>query len=176
MKYYAGIGARETPGEICLIMTQIARWLAEESWVLRSGGAVGADIAFEQGCDLANGNKEIFLPQKAYNKHTSILYTPPKSAYDLIDTLWGDLLHRSQLVRSLFARNCQQILGADLNSPCNLVICWTRDGKDTGGTGKAIEIARKFNIPVTNLYNYRGLEKLDKNSSLSILTGLTRNG
>jgi predicted Rossmann fold nucleotide-binding protein DprA/Smf involved in DNA uptake len=42
-KYYAGIGSRETPKDICDIMTQLAIKLANNGWVLRSGGAKGAD-------------------------------------------------------------------------------------------------------------------------------------
>jgi predicted Rossmann fold nucleotide-binding protein DprA/Smf involved in DNA uptake len=49
MKYYAGIGSRETPKEICNKMTEIASLLEKQDFVLRSGGANGADSAFEKG-------------------------------------------------------------------------------------------------------------------------------
>ncbi len=169
MNYYAGIGARETPSEVCIAMSRIAQWMAEESWTLRSGGALGADVAFELGCDLAGGRKEIFLPRKLYNENLSEFFIPPESAFKMIDTLWSDLRHRNALVRSLFARNCQQILGPTLNSPSNLVICWTRNGEDVGGTGKAIQIARMSSIPVINLYHYPRLEGLDKKEFLSLI-------
>lgn len=35
----------------------------------------------------------------------------------------------------------------------SFVVCWTSDGKDSGGTGQALRIARDRNIPVYNLYN-----------------------
>ena len=31
------------------------------------------------------------------------------------------------------------------------VICWTKNGKGTGGTGQAIRIAKGFGIPVFDL-------------------------
>ena len=40
------------------------------------------------------------------------------------------------------------------------VICWTKDAKDIGGTGLAIRLARKQNIPVFNLAN--GVEEVTK--------------
>lgn len=151
--YYAGIGARDTPPLICSYMEQIGSWLAEEGWILRSGGADGADRAFEKGCDLAGGRKEIFLPEKGYNGNSSELFTPPETAFQLIDEIWEDLKNRTPLVRALFARNCLQILGSDLDSASRVVICWTRNGTAVGGTGKAIQIAELYKIPVINLFD-----------------------
>ena len=53
--------------------------------------------------------------------------------------------------RGMHSRNCHQILGYDLQSPVDAVICWTPDGKIQGGTATAIRIALKYNIPVFNL-------------------------
>jgi hypothetical protein len=49
LKYYAGIGSRETPSDVCSQMTELAKQLDAENWILRSGGAKGADSAFENG-------------------------------------------------------------------------------------------------------------------------------
>jgi predicted Rossmann fold nucleotide-binding protein DprA/Smf involved in DNA uptake len=43
---YAGIGSRETPKEVLKSMTNYAKELSATGWVLRSGGADGADTAF----------------------------------------------------------------------------------------------------------------------------------
>ena len=48
--HYAGIGSRSTPGNVCDVMTKIAWKLSDKGWVLRSGGARGADDAFYRGC------------------------------------------------------------------------------------------------------------------------------
>lgn len=60
-------------------------------------------------------------------------------------------------VLHLMARNGYQVLGKDFNSPSDFLICYTEDGatketsRGTGGTGQAIRIAVKNNIPVWNL-------------------------
>ena len=69
--YFAGIGSRQTPQSVQDLMVGIGRYLADRSWILRSGGAVGADMAFESGCDEVHGRKEIFLPWKGYNSNKS---------------------------------------------------------------------------------------------------------
>lgn len=44
---YAGIGSRETPMEILELMTKASAWLGAKGYTLQSGGAIGADMAFE---------------------------------------------------------------------------------------------------------------------------------
>jgi len=52
--YYAGIGSRSTPDNVLGIMEKLGIVLAKKGFILRSGGADGADKAFEKGCDLAS--------------------------------------------------------------------------------------------------------------------------
>ena len=59
MKTWAGIGSRITPLEIQKEMTKISMFLYKHGYTLRSGGAKGADTAFEKGSLEA---KEIFTP------------------------------------------------------------------------------------------------------------------
>lgn len=171
MKYYAGIGARDLPNDIYKLMEQIAVWLAEENWTLRSGGAKGADTAFETGCDKRKGEKEIFLPEKGYNGNNSEFYTIPDKAHQLANEKWN-LAKRNQLIKNLYARNFQQILGANLDCPTTFVICWTKNGKAIGGTGKTIQVAKDFKIPVINLFNEPTLLALGKENFLESLKNI----
>ena len=57
----------------------------------------------------------------------------------------------NEWARGMHSRNCHQILGYDLQSPVDAVICWTPNGKIQGGTATAIRIAMKYDIPVFNL-------------------------
>lgn len=57
----------------------------------------------------------------------------------------------NEWARGMHSRNCHQILGYDLQSPVDAVICWAPDGKIQGGTATAIRVALKYNIPVFNL-------------------------
>ena len=54
-KVYAGIGSRETPDTVLAILEALATVLARAGFVLRSGGAPGADTACEAGSDRAGG-------------------------------------------------------------------------------------------------------------------------
>ena len=142
---YTGIGSRKTPQNILLQMTELAEGLETCSWILRSGGAKGADTAFEEGTLV----KEIFLP-------TGVI---PDNAFEIAalhHPTWGGL---KPYVKLLHARNVQQILGKNLDSTTKFVVCWTPDGaettttKDTGGTGQAIRVANAYKVPVYNLAN-----------------------
>ena len=57
----------------------------------------------------------------------------------------------NEWARGMHSRNCHQILGYDLQSPVDAVICWTPNGKIQGGTATAIRIAMKYDIPIFNL-------------------------
>ncbi|MBD3261056.1 MAG: hypothetical protein GF334_05140 [Candidatus Altiarchaeales archaeon] len=140
-------------------MTQIARFLCDKDYILRSGAAVGADAAFEAG--VCRGcMKEIYLPWKGFNLHHSNLYNISSEAYALaaeFHPAWGKL---SNGPRELIARNGYQVLGYDLHTPSDFVVCWTPKGKTVGGTGQAIRIAQAHGIPVFNLGRDKDLDFL----------------
>jgi hypothetical protein len=41
-----------------------------------------------------------------------------------------------------------------------MVVCWTKDGKSSGGTGQALRIAEYYSIPIFNLKNDGAIEQL----------------
>ena len=150
MKYYTGVGSRETPSEICTIFQEIGETLAKQGYILRSGAATGADTAFEVGCDIAKGKKKIFIPWSNFNKSTSTLIGANEEALKIAEEVipwWNTLKKWPQI---LHGRNAYQVLGQDLNTPSDFVICWTDGGKLIGGTRTAIKIAQKNNIRVYN--------------------------
>jgi hypothetical protein len=66
MNFYCGIGSRKTPENILIKMSKYASILERMGFTLRSGGALGADRAFERG--VVNPlKKEIFLAKHAQN-------------------------------------------------------------------------------------------------------------
>ena len=178
MYSYAGVGSRTTPRLVLLTMFNLAHRLAINNFLLRSGAANGADTAFENGCMEARGQSEIWLPWSGFNNHSDTGFLPLEEHYQMAKTLhprW-DTLSRS--IKALHARNVGQILGTDLNSPVNLVICYTPDGcesedsrtKYTGGTGTAIALASRYGIPVYNLRNPSAIRRL--NSHVVSLLGI----
>lgn len=154
MKIYAGIGSRVASIDICNTIFNIGKYMAESGWLLRSGGSDKCDSSFESGCDLAGGKKEIFLPWKGFNNSTSQLYKLTDEAYikaSKIHPAWDKC---SLGAKKMHTRNVYQILGFDLHSPVDLVICWTPNGKEIGGTATALKLAKEYEIKIINLANF----------------------
>lgn len=165
---YAGIGSRETPASVLDAIRAIARRFGDMGYTLRSGGADGADTAFEEGCDeTSGGEKEIWLPWKYFNGRHSTFF-PTDKHFEIASQVHPAWNYLTKPSRSLHARNVGQILGADLNTPVDFVLCYTKDGaqtkeevnSNTGGTGTAVKLASMHNIPVFNLKNKDALNDL----------------
>lgn len=158
MKYYAGVGSRETPQDVLKTMWKIGNYLATKGHILRSGGAKGADTAFENGCDSVGGSKEIFYANN--NKGTLMLAEAIPIAEQIVSSVHPAWDRCNVYVRKLHTRNVAQVMGADLKHPVDFLVCWTKNGKKIGGTSTAISIAEMNNIPVFNLYFESDLQKL----------------
>lgn len=162
-KPYAGIGSRETPINICEMMTQLAAKLEQDGYTLRSGGADGADKAFAKGCS----RKEEFPPWDGF-EGLKLLKPIPQEAWNIAADLHPMWYKLKDSARAMMARNCQQVLGMDLNTPSKFILCWTADGcinqKErtfkTGGTGQAIAHASLNGISVYNLARPDHFERL----------------
>lgn len=156
MKYYAGIGSRETPQYVLNIFEyNISTSLCKRGYTLRSGAAPGADSAFERGCDSLKGNKEIWLPWRGFENNDSNLIVHKQEAFELAEVYHDRWKSLSQGAQKLHARNMHQVLGADLTTPVKFVVCYTKGGKRSGGTGQALRLAQDRNIPIfdAGLYN-----------------------
>ena len=156
-RFYAGIGSRETPRHIQDKMTSIAEKISK-SFCLLSGGADGADAAFEKGAK----HKQIFLPWDGFNGRfvDNDQYFVPPLNLDLVKKYHPKFASLSDACKKLMSRNSYQVLGPTLDTPVEFVLCWTKDGKASGGTGQAIRIAESRNIPVFNFQ--RGFEDFSR--------------
>jgi hypothetical protein len=161
-KLYAGIGSRETPQEVLTVMECLGAYFAMRGYTLRSGAAEGADSAFERGADRVRGKKEIYLPVPGFNKHESRLSVISEAAMRLAKAHHPAFDKLSYFVQRLIARNGYQVLGYDLKDPVRFVICYTKDGGPTGGTGQAMRIANNKGIPIYNLVRLNHIEALMK--------------
>ncbi len=155
---YAGIGSRKTPKDAIKLIRLIAARLEKEGWILRSGGANGADSAFEEGVQDPS-NMEIFLPSSFFNGKSAnrqgfinALKSPAYSEADkTVDKYHPCPEKLSEFPRKLMARNAMQVMGFNMDSPVKMVIAWTRGGKTIGGTGQALRMAFAKRIPILNL-------------------------
>ena len=149
---YTGVGSRKTPDNVLLHMMELASGLEELDYILRSGAAQGADMAFEAGIK-ASDNIEIYLPWRGFEDHATGSYDIMPEAFTIASVVhpaWDKLKQGGQ---KLHARNAHQVLGSNLLKPSKFVICWTPNGKEVGGTRTAIKIAQLRSIPVYNLAN-----------------------
>lgn len=144
-KAYAGVGSRISPPDTLKMLAGVASVLDRKGYTLRSGAAEGADSAFEAG----SRRKEIYLPWKGYNGSGSLLFPPSEEALRI-----SAALHPSKRLKAahrlLLGRNAHQVLGKDLDSPAEFLVCWTADST-MGGTAHTIRIAEYHHVPVYNL-------------------------
>ena len=160
---YAGIGSRETPQDVLEWMENVAAVFAHEGFTLSTGGADGADTAFQKGCEKVDGNLELYLPWFSYNNHVkATLYNPTNEAIEMASKHHPAWWACKSGAKKLHGRNSHIILGWDLKQPVDFVICWTKDGKPSGGTALGINLATANNIPVFNVGDYSQYGKLEK--------------
>ena len=173
---YAGIGSRATPERIQKTMEHIATELAQRGWTLRSGGAVGADSAFERGCDKSTGPKEIFIPWDGYDNRDGTgrkrqasergVIVPPNmlQACQLSAKHWPpDSIPWPKLKRgtqALMGRNACQVLGADLTQPCAVVLFWKPSNGQRSGTDQALRIARAHKVECVRIFEHTKTDEL----------------
>ena len=166
MFYYAGIGSRKTPDTILTAFETLGERLASIGGVLRSGRAAGADSAFERGCIAANGTSEIYVPWKGFPKGSDLAgypaiildhigleqYAKAIASIDIYHPAPGRL---SEPAKKLMARNYCQMFGDRLDAPVSdFVVCYTEDGRASGGTGQAIRMADDHGIKVFNAHGF----------------------
>lgn len=159
MRYYSGIGSRNTPKEICSEMTKLASILEQCGFILRSGNADGADQAFAEGVQK---QAQIWLPWSSFNSDFRedfpqhdyrVISLSDEAAWLSVSEFHPNAKNLSETSCKFMARNYRQVIG--LNEPnSEFVVCWTEDGLPRGGTAQALRIARARNIRVLNMYDF----------------------
>ena len=149
--FYAGIGSRETPQFYLNQMINIGRICGKRGLVLRSGGARGADQAFEKGCDMEKGHKMI------WRATWGELIKEEEWAKELASTVCWEypLKDMRSRTRNLIIRNMYQIFGERNTTPVDFCIYYNLDDPmikgSKGGTRYAVRVAKQSNIPCFNL-------------------------
>ena len=148
---YAGIGARDTPKVVIGLIYLYAAAKAVDGATLRSGGAKGADSAFEDGALSRLGKTEIYTVHDVTGQH--------KEAYRIAEECHPNWDHLTDYVRKLMVRNVFIIGGKDTKTPAKYVLCWAPNGEAVGGTGHGIRVAGALGVPVHNLAEEAVFEK-----------------
>jgi hypothetical protein len=166
---YAGIGSRTITETEQKQIHKIAKSFAEKDYIVYSGNAEGADIAFQTG---SQGKCVLLVPWKNFNKDK---YDHSKSLakFDVGDTVDGnsstDKFHPnpkslSQGGRRMMSRNWHQIVGYDQYPKVSFVMCCADQDENGifGGTGQACRIAKSMNIPIFNIRTLTWIDDLVK--------------
>ncbi len=190
--YWTGIGSRETPEDVMALMVAVGKLMTDQGWVLRSGGADGADSAFYAGSlqsdNFQNAKPYIYISWDGMSNSTTVYqHDPSRGIYNakLYDT-WDEANAIALSLRGSFerlgwrgiahhTRNVFQVLGHDLSTPSKFLMCWAIPvgkrgdrSKVKGGTTPAVRLAIQRNIEVINLYKNdeynRAIRFLDKHS------------
>ncbi len=162
-RIYTGIGSRAAPASALAAMGRYGERFARAGWTLRSGGAEGADLAFETGARKAEGRTAIYVPWRGFNgnKGGVVASSEQAAAAMAVASAFHPAWNRLSLpVRQLMGRNVFQVLGVSLDEPTEFVLCWApirkieknyqiRDVE--GGTGLAVRLAVSRRIPVFHL-------------------------
>jgi hypothetical protein len=190
---YAGIGSRETPQEVLNKMAEVSKYLESIGYTLRSGGAQGADTAFEKGVLY---KKEIFggfdstgpiEKAVAHEIHPNLIGAMEGAKNKKIRTKLSEGATQKEAekagersswaVENLMARNTNQIFGKNLDTPVDFVLAYDPSGwvgkgprPQKGGTLQAIDMASRKGIPVINMVNHNWRDELKKAISKSSAT------
>lgn len=144
---YAGIGSRQTPPKMLVEMTKAAKMLADKGYTLQTGKTFGnkeegADKAFSDG----TSKKMLFGPEE---------YGTNKTALDVVEKLHPAPDKLSAGAKKLMARNTFQVFGKKLDTPVDFVLFYAEETdnplRPKGGTGQAVEIARRNGVPTINM-------------------------
>jgi hypothetical protein len=157
--FYAGVGSRSTPPDVLRTMHGIACELRELGYTLRSGGASGADTAFEDGA--GKHGSVLYLPWQGFNNRTrGIVCGDVPWMREVAKDFHPAWEACSRGARAMHTRNVPQVLGESTDvAASSFVVCWTPGGAGGGGTGQALRIAHFCGIPVYDLGAADGLER-----------------
>jgi hypothetical protein len=137
-------------------MTEVAKELASKGYTLNTGVTFGgkeegADAAFSRGAT----KKNLFSPEKQGSRAKE--QTIAKEVHPNPGAL-------SQGALKLMARNTNQVFGDNLDKPVDFVLFWAKETKGIrpeGGTGQAVEMARRKGIPTINMADANWKEQLN---------------
>lgn len=160
--YIAFVGSRKAPDFVIEKYAQFAEEYAKRGCILRSGNAYGFDQVLK---NIQENRREIYLPYDGFGPRISgdNVYIPSRFPNYKQAVAIVRMLHPNKKLNDIhikyLARDVYQILGKDLDTPCDKVYCWTEDGAqrvseitpNTGGTAMAIRVAEQYHIPVINL-------------------------
>ena len=160
--WFAGIGSRTTPHDICLLMQDISKVFYAQGYGLSSGDATGADRAFWEGAIESPYYRQIgariYLSEAEVRGRkadpsnfffNALEFPTHPKAKEIASNARGGFGGLSEWGINLHTRNTFQILGANLTDPVSYLIYWAPTlpkEQVKGGTNTALQIAIQHKI------------------------------
>lgn len=145
------VGTRFPPHQIAQVASKIGRNLSDRGFIGRSGGAIGMDQAWmlDYNCELS----EIYRPDDKCNGINVTKFENFYEAEEMVKLIIPHFEYLDFYSQWLHVRNAYQVLGRDLKTPSDFLLCYAevRNKVVQGGTRTAVVLARKHGIPVYNL-------------------------
>lgn len=173
VKYYTGIGSRDISPDTYQLLVDIGERMAEKGYVLRSGGAQGADQAFQEGaCKVDPDKTEIWLPDSTFEnkrlqdaKFLGSNYTVPDNSTReaaeewLIDSgVVKNIRSKNLKSRKLLCRNVYQVVGGTCpilmpRKWLSSVVIYATNEEEIykKGTRVGVWTGRHFGVPTYNV-------------------------
>ena len=170
---YAGIGSRETPQEVLDKMTEVAKYLDGLGYTLNTGKTFTAKPStdpkyqkqYEERLAFSKKNNgKVGLDEEGADRAFSLgttkknlfgVNTPVgKKEMSVMEEIHPSPDRLKEGGKKLMARNTNQIFGENLNTPVDFVLFYAKETKGIrpeGGTGQAVEMARRKGIPTINM-------------------------
>ena len=163
-KIVTGIGSRDIPEPFNTWLRDVATYLKSKGCILRSGGAKGSDRIFQDVFENSNADMEIYIAwngfEGLYANGKNIILADHPNCKEYTLKYHPNPSYLSVGAFKLMNRNAHQVLGYDLKTPTDIVVCYTQGGKIKGGTSQAIRMAMDYNIPIVNIGGEKSYEDI----------------
>jgi hypothetical protein len=151
---YAGVGPSYVNVSDTRVIYDISSLLAYNNYTLRARTTKGIDSAFIEGCNEFNGKKDIIQVKEnnteyaeyknEYAEYILQNNTVSDSKFDIFNKYIPNDSMVSHITKSSIIRVMQCVLGKDLDSPVDFLICSNRKSQTI--INVAIKIAKEYNI------------------------------
>ena len=146
----------------------VAKVAMENGYTFRHTGNAD-NLLHEEIRKLDNAKVVSYLPWKKFNSNVSnpILVNP--MGYRIAIGIHKAFMRLPSAVRAILGRDVNALLGENIDDPVDMVLAWTDGGaealtKDTdfkklGNNSFILQVCRRANIPVLNVYNDTFIER-----------------
>jgi len=158
----------DIPEEAANMITVLAKALMKEGYTFRHTGnsdnLMHNDIIGSEGAKVVS-----YLPWKKFNTNIPTPILPNELGYQIAIGIHKGFMKLPPAVRAILARDVNALTGTKASDPVDLVLAWTDGGAEALGTNAdfkkignnafILQVAKRANIPVFNVYNSDFIER-----------------